>query len=220
MRSRARDDGLAATRLVIESLAGESPEVRFATTGIQQLTFGGRPPIGELLVAITDERILTWRTFDVRAGDVEPFSDFLHELDSRPSALAYLTDLNQIVVGTRQGDLRVFSAFTDTAFSSSVDIPGRAAGMQVRSIVIAEDGTGWVGMGGFSPDPRAGLIAAVALRSGLRRAELVQPVDAIGISGPVVVLDRVRRVVYSNAVLDVGDRSSVDVFRTPVFRSP
>jgi hypothetical protein len=113
------------------------------------------------------------------------------------------------LIGNAGGDLVLFQADgSDAPTGTPIRFAEWQPGMQVRDVVVSSDSVAYVGLGGFHPDPRAGLLAVVNLAGG-PNIVFEQPVDAVGLSGPVVALDEDRGVVYTNAVIDSGTRIDI-----------
>src|SRR5262249_18292445 len=142
--------------------------------------------------------------------------------------VGFVEQQQAVILGNKNGKIALF-ALTDGAPGPSGDaitLPLATSSMEVRDISVSPDGATFIGLGGFAPPvgtPRNGLIAVLDLSGnmlGANRIIFQQPVDAVGLSGPTVLVDESRDIIYTNAVINSGDHIGGDpaVFRTPILR--
>jgi hypothetical protein len=189
------------------------------------------PVHGELLVAVTESSVFVWRTSDVAAGNTTPAATWPHNLGMGGKLLAsvnYVASQDAIILGNKNGQIALFSLATGMPGpdGDAVALPFATPAMEVRDIVVGSGGATFIGLGGFAPPvgtPRTGLLATLDLSGnmvGSSRVVFQQIVDAVGLSGPTMVVDPSRDIIYTNAVINSGDHIGGDpaVFRAPILR--
>ncbi len=214
----------SATVLAVTTPAVTEAGVEVATVAQQPDATAAIP--GELLIAATDTDVFIWRTADVLAGTTAPAATWAHNMGgaaSSVSAIGYVVQTEQIVLGNKTGELRMFEI--DGTAATLPSIPALTSEMLVRDIVVSNDGSTYIAAGGFLPSTtnRAGVIIALDLAgavTGDDRLLLVQPVAAVGLSGPTIVIDEDEGLIYTNAVVDSADGigPSGTLYRMPILR--
>lgn len=219
-------DGSALT---VSTPAAVNPGIQLAV--VVNAPNPGAPVGGELLVAVTEASVLVWRTSDVASGNTTPAATWSHNLGEGGKLLAsvnYIASQDAIILGNKNGQIALFSLATGAPGpdGDAITLPLATPAMEVRDIVVGAGGATFIALGGFAPPvgtPRTGLLATLDLSSnvlGTSRVVFQQIVDAVGLSGPTMVIDPSRDIVYTNAVLNSGDHIGGDpaVFRAPVLR--
>ena len=184
---------------------------------------------GELLIVVTDNRVLVYQTAQLLAGNTVPATSFAHSLGggggSLVTGVGFVPQTEQIVLTNRAGVVAVFGIHGENGpGSDQIAIPGLAPGTQIRDLSVRPDGSAYLVAGGFS-GARDGVIAALDLsgnQTGANRVVFVQPVSSIGLAQPSLAVDDTRGVVYSNAVIETGDATGVDDshrYRSPLVRA-
>lgn len=176
---------------------------------------------GELYLVATEDSVVVWRTADVRSGNSTPLASWSHNFKGtfQVSAVAYSAPTDQVVLGNGDGLLALFDIHGQRISTPTLAL--RKAGMGVREILTISDGIAYVSLAGLLPASRDGVVAALNLTSTTNPVVLSElPVAAIGIGGTTLALDTSFGILYTNAVVDTGDRiGSLHPYRIPILRA-
>ena len=183
---------------------------------------------GDVLVAVSDNRVTLWDTGQVRTSST-PFASFAHAYgagtpigDATFYASSASPSLNEVFLGNHAGAVVGFLADgSDAPNGVPVAIPGGTSSMQVQQIAMTPQDFVLVAMAGFN-GPRAGVLAILdPARATADRMIFSTPVAGVGLNGGTMALDPTHGTIYTNAMVDTQDPLDPSrQFRNPVLKAP